>query len=173
MHMSGDASAWEVYGNVFCDTGAAPAGSTAHGVVANQQNGSIKRVKIYNNTIVGINGVSSGFRFFNRADEEVEAYNNLWYQCPATAHMPGVTRQDYETYIDTETRGELGPNDKRLKRVDPFVSARERDCHLARATDPGKKLEAPYDRDMFGNVRGADGAWDHGAMEFITASPAR
>jgi hypothetical protein len=80
--------------------------------------------------------------------------------------MAGVTRQDYNTYVDTEARGEPGPNDKRLTGVDPFANFKERDFRLARATDPGKKLEAPYDKDMFGNVRGTDGMWDRGALEF-------
>ncbi len=165
MHMSGEVTDWEVYGNVFYDSGIAPLGLTAHGAVADNQNGSIKRVKVYNNTIVGIRGLSSSFRFFKGAGD-IEAYNNLWYKCPAFARMAGVTKQDCNTYIDTEAPGVPGANDKKLKGEDPFVNSKEHDFRLNRPTSPGKILKAPYDKDLLGNTRGTNGTWSRGAFEF-------
>jgi hypothetical protein len=37
---------------------------------------------------------------------------------------------------------------------------------LKAPTEAGANLGAPYDQDMFGVRRGADGTWDRGAFEF-------
>jgi hypothetical protein len=165
MHMSGDATDWAVYGNVFLDTGKPPLGSTAHGVVADNQNGSAKRIKIYNNTIVGIRGICSGFRFFKGAGE-IEVANNLWYDCKARAHMSRLTH-DHNTYIRTKPPGKKTRAHDKVLEDHPFKNPGKSDFHLTRPTAPGKKLPAPYDKDMFGNPRGADGVWDRGAFEFM------
>lgn len=47
-----------------------------------------------------------------------------------------------------------------------FVNFAGKNFKLASATSCGIALSAPYDKDMLGNTRGADGCWDRGAFEF-------
>jgi hypothetical protein len=48
---------------------------------------------------------------------------------------------------------------------DPFVSY-PADLHLRAASAAGATVGPPYDRDLDGRLRGADGHWDIGAYEY-------
>jgi hypothetical protein len=50
----------------------------------------------------------------------------------------------------------------------PFVDYTNGNFRLASATTAGTTLASPYNTDMFGNTRGADGTWDRGALEFCS-----
>lgn len=49
-----------------------------------------------------------------------------------------------------------------------FVNYAKQDFHLASPTASGYVLPSPYNMDMDGNTRGADGVWDLGAYEYST-----
>ncbi|MGZ3805075.1 MAG: hypothetical protein ACXVB4_12745, partial [Pseudobdellovibrionaceae bacterium] len=52
----------------------------------------------------------------------------------------------------------------------PFVNVAGNDLRLLTATSAGTILSSPYNMDLNGNVRGADGIWDRGALEFVSNS---
>jgi hypothetical protein len=127
--------------------------------------GYTRNVKVYNNTIVNLQGLNSGV--FMELAEGCEVYNNLWYSC-AWAGMDNVTA-GYNTYLDTAIRygSSLQPNDA-TGTNDPFVNWRTGDFRLKRPTDPGIVLDSSYGKDLFGNDRGKDGVWDRGAIECLS-----
>jgi hypothetical protein len=57
---------------------------------------------------------------------------------------------------------------------DPFVYSAGGYFHLAAPLQnhPGSVLAAPYDHDMAGIIRGADGVWDRGLYEFSSTKVA-
>ena len=54
--------------------------------------------------------------------------------------------------------------------TDPFINSAAGDFRLLAGTAAGIALPSPYNLDMNGNVRGADGTWDRGAFEFVSGS---
>jgi hypothetical protein len=55
----------------------------------------------------------------------------------------------------------------------PFLDWPNGDFRLTKTTSAGLPLASPYNIDMLGIIRGADGVWDRGAFEFgaIRLSP--
>ncbi len=160
----GIAANWEIYGNVFsrCDVG---------GVIRvlndASNSASAENWKIYNNTIVNIAGLWSGFRV--DAGSNNVAYNNLWYNSVRTAHHRVTISHSW--YYNTQRDNDN--NAVQIGTEDPFVDLAKENFHLKSATQNGKgNLGSPYSVDADGNIRGADGVWDRGAYEYgsITGS---
>ena len=148
----GDAGAfdnWDIYGNVIWNDKDIPHccgtivvggdGVSFVGAAANN-------VKVYNNTIAGLSdGAVASIMVNGGSGNEVS--NNLWYDCGgATNAAP-----------NTSDNGEVS--------TDPFVNYAGFDFHLA-APQQGASLPSPYDVDLDGVVRGADGVFDRGAFEY-------
>lgn len=137
----------QIYGNVIH----APDGS-------NHSNGAIlvgdsvatpeaNNTLVYNNTVTGISSGSANVYIPGGSGNVVR--NTLWYD---NAGTPGVTAN---TSSDNDIAG-----------ADPFVNYAGQDFRLSGATGAGFTLSSPYDTDLLGTTRGADGAWDVGAYEF-------
>ncbi|MEZ4219427.1 MAG: hypothetical protein R3B13_00770 [Polyangiaceae bacterium] len=150
----GDFDASEIYGNVIWttkDTGhtdgclliGGDGGVSAAGVSAND-------VRIYNNTLVGVQNGTCSIRVPG-SHTGVEVKNNAWFGLGS-----GVA---------SDCAGDLCENNAVLSGT-PFANVATGDFHLAGPTQPGSVLAPPYDVDPTGAKRGADGVWDLGAFEY-------
>jgi hypothetical protein len=134
----------------------------------------------------------TGWRFFNNtvtgwddgcpcivllSGDSVVASNNLFANHPA--HDYGVDWQAtggnnsfYKLFragqdVTASWANATGPNGQVLT-SDPFVNYAARDLRLKAAIAVGTATNSPPGNavDMFGNIRGGDGVWDRGALEF-------
>jgi len=133
--------------------------------------GYTRNVKVYNNTIVNLQGLNTGV--FMHLAEGCEVYNNLWYNC-AWAGMDNVTA-GYNTYLDTAIRyGSTAQPHDVLGTGDPFRGWTHGDFRLKSPLPDSKtdlQGDSMYQVDMLGVTRGTDGTWDRGALEFFDADP--
>jgi hypothetical protein len=96
-----------------------------------------------------------------------EAVNNLFYNSdsPVFTKFPS---HDYNHFINSGG-SHSEANGTSSASGDPFSAYVNLDFRINAATAAGKILPAPFNVDMFGTVRGADGVWDRGAVEFGNA----
>lgn len=128
-------------------------------------------VGVHGNTFFKLFGLNSGIRFGDDATG-VEVYNNVWAGCRTNQIMLSGTH-DYNAFFDNwRVEGAEYNLDERIEEEhvqvfahDPFVDSAALDLRMAAPTEAGMSLAAPYDTDLLGNLRGADGTWDRGAYE--------
>ena len=131
-------SGMQVYGNIVDGTGL-----ISH-FIASNTGAHLTNWKVYNNTLIGldvvwnINGSSSGG----------QDYNQLYCGNSGTGGSGWTSQHDITVNSSA------------------FVNFAGADYHLASATADGTHLSSPYNQDMDGNTRGADGTWDIGAYEY-------
>ena len=134
-------------------------------------------INIYNNTFVNIKGLNSGIIF--TLGNNNKAYNNIWYNCSVNLISFTNVEHDYNWFAENYRYGSgdpipLYPGSGAFLMVDPednqqvvtgspFVDWQNGDFKLTSATEAGLNLSAPFNTDMFGATRGADGNWDRGA----------
>jgi len=180
---SGNMANWEIYGNVFFWDSAFQNSSSAfvgNGIVGLPSNVSGNALtgsyKFYNNTIVGIKSTTGNDHnaFMDvSVSTTMNCENNLWYDCDefAMVHGSGNKVVDYNSYyghnntIDTGTHSTYNSTLPTL-----FVNSGGNDYHLTGATAEGLSLSSPYNIDIDGSIRGADGSWDRGAYEYNSQS---
>jgi hypothetical protein len=148
----------KVYGNLFYTTSDFHGGQTGYGVASKGADSYNKNIYVYNNTFVN---VYYAVRFLP-LDSQMELYNNIFYNCRAVDLSQ--TSHDYNSYYEcqftvTEPNGQISSGN-------PFVNLSTNDFRLKAASLPGKSLGSPYNRDMFDALRGGDGIWDRGALEY-------
>ncbi len=127
----------------------------------------------YNNTIVRMPDLNSGL-FFPIGSGNV-AYNNIWYNCylsgtstpnVAFTSIENEVTHNYNIYINSLAATQTpGANDIESE-DDVFINIATCDLHLSGATVAGMTLSTPYNTDLDGETRGADGTWDRGAYEY-------
>jgi len=145
----GDHDNNEIYGNWFMLTRDSNSGGT---IVVGGNGGSwfgvpANNTKIYNNTIAGHSGGNqAGYILVNGGSGNI-CRNTLWYDTPVASASCNTTSNNVDATSD------------------PFTSYAGANLHLAGATAAGFSLSSPYNVDMDGNTRGADGTWDLGAYE--------
>lgn len=148
----------QIYGNVIATTKSTfhsdgcifiggDGGATAAGASANN-------VVVYNNTLVGIQSGTCNIRFPGAHSGDI-AQNNLWYGLGAGVSS-GCTANTCANNLKMTSN--------------PFVNLANGLFQLIGATVAGASLPSPYNTDMNGVVRGADGVWDLGAYEFSSGS---
>jgi hypothetical protein len=157
---SGTAINWRIYGNIITYTSSYTDGDGVSGVIYTDY--TCQNWRVHNNTIVNGQGLWSGFRV-GTASSGCVAYNNLWYNCVRTAHYNFTL--GYSWYNSAMNRDGDDAN-VQLGSADPLVNSGSGDFHLKAATNAGYTLAAPFNQDMYGTVRGADGVWDRGALEY-------
>lgn len=141
----------EVYGNVFYKT---TSEINTGGVIVIGGNGSswvgpsANNTKVFNNTMAGYK-VGTAIVLLNGSNNACR--NNVWY---------GIA-----SGIGTGCNASVSTNNAVLS-SSPFVSYSSGDFRLATSTAGGYALPSPYDVDMKGAKRGADGSWDLGAYEY-------
>jgi hypothetical protein len=152
-----------IYGNVFYR----PAGDTweqGNGVIGTWTVNTLTNAKVYNNSFIvtGTNGPVFG-SLYTAPTTGNEARNNVFYSV-ANVGLGGLfPTYSHNHYVSTTSGAETG---KTTATGDPFVNFVGLDFRLKAPTAAGITLPSPYNVDMFGNVRGADGTWDRGAVEF-------
>ena len=155
----------KVYGNLVI-------GGNFTAIFANADSGHdnvVVQSFFHNNTVINADCGGRGVVFVgNLTDptgDKSYAYNNLIYNSTKVGF--GV-EHDHNSFYDCELNWNFSPatNEKELT-GNPFVNVASENLQLTRATDRGKALSAPYDKDYNGSPRGADGTWDRGAYEYV------
>lgn len=170
---------WQIYGNVFFWDPAWVTDSTnvglANGVIGlPNHDASSGSFYFYNNTIFGIKGgwANSGVDTPNGGATK-KVLNNLWYDASSPSCTYNYSPQyAYNSYYACGNTGCDSGNNIYQTSSAPniFTNTSAFDFSLTSATTAGLTLASPYDKDMFGNTRGADGTWDRGAFEFGSVS---
>jgi len=148
----------QFYGNVV-DTV-----STGNGIITGTSQGNMNNAVVYNNTF--INSTTATQDWINGPGTGNVAQNNLVYNMDASIGS-GWTH-DYNAYFSTvntptETHRQTGSSN-------PFVNLASRNYNLLAPSTAANALAAPFNVDAFGLVRGADGVWDRGALEYSGTS---
>jgi hypothetical protein len=159
---------YEIYGNVFYWTPSI-AGSIFFGNgligVLSASTGGLRGVKFYNNTLVGPISSDAGILGFMNlgVGGSGSAINNIWEKTNSgTGYSVGL---GYSNSGNSCYDGSGGCN-QNLSGSAPLANYAGRNLTLTAATAAGTALSSPYNIDMYGNVRGADGNWDRGAFEY-------
>lgn len=184
----GTAQNWDVYGNVFTHSsltkcvvinGGAENGNTWCGTLNTgifvcgaglpSFNIHCTNWHVYNNVIAHVGGnapITAGFDLGGGATTFVTE-NNLWYANTGAAAAGGTTTDYNWFFANVGGNGTSGSHDV-LGSANPFVDAAPWDTRTwtLRAAISGLALTAPYDHDFLGVLRGGDGVWDRGALEF-------
>jgi hypothetical protein len=139
-----------IYGNVMYS----PNGTFPRGVELRQADGSgdvnYQNILIYNNTFVSLN-VGGIY------DRSGEAFGGTCTGCSARNNLSVNAPNSFTNMTQNNNT-----DDSSTSR---FVNVGARDFHLMSALT-GVTLTSPYNLDLVGNTRGADGTWDRGAYEF-------
>lgn len=147
---NGNVSNVAIYGNAFWDDGTQA--NYPRGVEL-RQNYSYSNILIDNNTFYNLNdgAINDLTGTTGNSCSGCQAFNNL-----------GVLAG-----IGTFSGWNAGTNtsDSTTSRFVSVASLYSTNLHLNKAL-AGTTLSAPYNMDMDGNTRGADGTWDQGAFEF-------
>jgi hypothetical protein len=178
----GTISNWKIFGNVAFHSAAYAADTgrkTGHnfGVagfvyIANDasNNNTGNNVLVYNNTIANIKGTYSGVVIQAGSGNEVR--NNIWYSSVRTNNSFGGAISNNWYYNTVQDGDSTATKTVCSTGCDVFVSSGGKDFRLKTAVGSGLALVAPYNADMNGVIRGADGTWDRGAFEFGGAAAA-
>jgi hypothetical protein len=159
-----------IYGNVLKSQVAGDGG-----IVCVHENSD---VRIYNNTFISMTSGGAGAWLSGTSSDCVmsgEWKNNLLYSMDASVGSAnsGMTHTHNAFFTTTNTPSSGNEATRYVGAAgDPFTDLTNKDVSLtsavASAMDAGTTLASPYNQDMFGNTRGADGKWDRGAIEFGT-----
>lgn len=160
-----------IYSNIFLLTY-----EEGRGIYAAVDGSEDDGVLVYGNTFYKLFGLNAGIRL-DDGSTGVEVFNNLWAGCRTNQIMLSGSH-DYNAFFDNwRVEGGEYNLDERIEEEhvqvfaeDPFVDAAGWDLRLvAGPTESGQSFPAPYDEDLLGNRRGADGTWDRGAFEYSGA----
>jgi hypothetical protein len=171
----GTASNWKVFGNVAfhsaayaADTGRVAGhnfGVAGFIFVANDasNNNTANNFLVYNNTIYNIKGEWSGVIIQRGTGNVVQ--NNIWYNSVRTNNT-GVAAS-FNWYYNTTQDGDSSATKVVCSsNCSIFVDAANKNFALNKATSAGNILQAPFNLDIMGLVRGLDAVWDRGAYEY-------
>jgi hypothetical protein len=153
---------YEIYGNVFYWKTTGAFGNGLVGCLT--AGGVISRLKFYNNTLSGEFGGQMGFGILRGSDNS--AHNNVWHRTGGSSYSLGFGNavHSHNTFYNTsEMTGEENLTG------DPFEGSGSGNFALTRTTSIGMLMSSPYNIDIFGRARGADGVWDRGAFEYSAA----
>ena len=162
---SGTCSNIYIYGNLWYQGTRAP--DTGRGI----ENGTaaINGIYIYNNTFVDLPNAAINLPGGGPVSG-ADVRNNVFVNCKGV-NYPSASIADYNFYSGTAPAGEAHSVSGGTA---PFVNAAAHNYRLTSAIsatvprNKGVSLGAPYDFDLDGNQRGADGSWDMGAYEYTT-----
>ena len=176
--ISAPISNWELYGNVFFWSSAYqndPRAFIGNGIVGFFGETYSGHFYFYNNTIVGITNAATQISVYqgglmlpgNSVQYQIE--NNIWYGCDTVGQYGSSGNTvDYNTYLRCKS---VSATDTGAHKVvgssNPFANLNALDFHLVGGSAAGVALASPYNSDLSGNARGADGLWDRGAYEFL------
>ena len=172
-------SNWDIYVNLFYWDAAYAASSQGYmsdGIIAMLGEVMSGSFRVFNNTVANI--PCHLFGHGPGGSVNMYVFNNLIYNCsdqgrPAGANNPppsftGTLYWDYQSYYSLGSGASANDSSAHavVSSANPFVNSGAYNFQLAVATAAGTNLTAPYNVDMLGSSRGADGVWDRGAYEF-------
>ncbi|MBI1936260.1 VCBS repeat-containing protein [Candidatus Woesearchaeota archaeon] len=178
------ANGFKIYNNLFWHSNSNPWGASVSGVITVANDASNARTatnwEIYGNSIVNIKGrsaidiasgsgndVKNNYWFCNRQDD---SYTNYMFISGAASSYNYYSACAHPYSFSSGTGEPVlldGPNSKlSANSTNPFMDWPNGDFTLRTATWSGANLPSPYNTDLLGNIRGADGVWDRGAYEF-------
>jgi parallel beta-helix repeat protein len=170
----------EIYGNIFYDDGLGENNGIWFDVL-NGSHSTPSNTKVYNNTFVTS---AETYAIYNVTNSDLDIKNNIVYQeYPAALMYMGNTSShdiDYNLHYSTETNYAVrwGGSNETLPQFqamgyeehgfwsNPLLNSDFTLSDNSPAINAGIDLGPPYNIDMNGNTRGADGFWDIGACEF-------
>jgi hypothetical protein len=168
----------EIYGNVIVQSGLSGTHASRF-IDALYPGTTATNWKVYNNTLVGWISGGAGIEYYGSGNS---AYNNLFAHHPASdtiAFTGGVHDHNaFFSIVNWQSGQDMAPGlasseaHGQLFATTPFTNRTAKDFTLKAATQAGLPLPAPFNVDMFGNTRGADGIWDRGAFEYGAGSVA-
>ncbi len=168
---------WQIYGNIFFDV-ALPAGR-GQGVLSDWSERITNDNKIYNNDFYALTGEQNDISFSNtHVTVNSKVYNNIFYgidNSGSSATTFFKTTRDSNTFESGTTKFNPTPlqtNEQTIS-TNPFVNPSPTALNFSLSNpnliNPGKQEAWMDNKDMYGNVRGADGKWDRGAIEYKAA----
>jgi hypothetical protein len=162
---------WLIYGNILYNTSSTWFLNDCVWCTNIGHGQSSSGVLIYNNTLVNIYGTAFGTANMEKCTG-CQARNNLFYTTTGWDYSYSSNfNKDLDWCSPSANCSDIAAEaNKQAGTGNPFVNLVGEDFHLTAATNAGQTLPAPYNVDMFGNVRGADGVWDRGAFEFGSGS---
>lgn len=167
MMLDGTNGAWYVYGNIW---NGGKSGSDANRVLESQD-GTNGPVYVYNNTMVDIAMTVRTANNGTWASGSAEK-NNIYWNTSGPGLSGSSSSSDYNF-----CSGICSGANTISKGTNPFVNYTNGDFHITStigAVYPKDKgtasLGAAYATDMDGKIRGNDGSWDIGALEFTNTS---
>lgn len=151
-----------IYGNLFYQT--SDQFEVHNGSITNTGGDTNTHMYVYNNSFINFTASGNynvGIRWDNGSNNY--AYNNLWVNCRNISFSG--TNHDYNAFDGSSDYGEA--NAQIGLDASIFRDYADHNFQLTRPTESGKSdLGSPYNVDMRGVVRGADGVWDRGAFEY-------
>ncbi len=153
------------YNNVFVNI------TGTNGVFKGTSSGAYINCVFYGNTYINGNGP---MLYQNNAGLGYGSgnvmINNVLYK--ATLYNQaggGPISSSYDAFFDSGSSSETGAQ---IGTGDPFVDYVNGNYNLIVDTQPGYPLPAPYNVDMKGIARGANGVWDRGALQLTGTNSA-
>lgn len=168
-------SNWEIYGNIFFWDPAYAADSRVFlgdGIVGLFGETWSGHLYFYNNTIVGIsnNNTCNASAVVIDIVPGIVIYNNIWMNTNNCGPHDGPGEMmDYNSYYQNSSNSNDNSAHKQTSSSNPFANYTANSLAgfaLKASTAAGVTLSAPYNTDLTGAIRGADGVWDRGAYEY-------
>jgi hypothetical protein len=167
---------WSIHGNVFCLTPSPPVSRAGFGdgVIAVTK-GIGNNMKVYNNAFVNIDDTWFGRVFFNGGVNNV-VYNNIWFKMGQQPDLDPIpifcdTIRSHNGFLQLNGGETTDDPGNVYGEEDPFVDWQNLDFHLKPGSaliDAGLTPDPGFQNvDQNGSVRGFDGAWDIGPIEYI------
>jgi len=151
-----------IYGNLFYFTNTSYHNSDC--AICNTSGDTNSNIYVYNNTFANLIGYNAGIRWYNGNNNHT--YNNIWYNC-ANIELRN-TYHNFNAFSGSNAYGESNAQTGISAMF--FQNINDYDFRLTVPTNPGRNdLGSPYNVDMIGQTRGADGNWDIGAFEYTGA----
>jgi hypothetical protein len=155
---------YEIYGNIFYWTESPFFGNHLVGCLSGS--GALENVKFYNNTLYGdFNGSNIGFGTLRGSGHE--ARNNIYVHTGASFSLGFST-----TTTSGNTCYNQGSSCNQNLSGNPLTSV-PTNFAVGEASTAGTSLSSPYNADLTGATRGADGTWDRGALEYQSGAVTR
>jgi hypothetical protein len=164
-----------IYGNIV--DGARSSASGAFCDSGDPEGGPTNNVRIYNNVIVNVSGWNAGSTWSRGGT--IYIYNNIWCYnqngptgYPTRITFSGVTDHDYNYYYNNNTDDNTLAADEANGMTGsghPFIDWQNGNFSLVQEI-PGLHITYLWagadSLDGTGNIRGADGLWDRGTIEY-------
>jgi hypothetical protein len=151
-----------IYGNIFRNTPDFVPPEGWNGVVycTSGSSGIQRNIKVYNNSFYNIWPPSI---LLNTKDiNGHEALNNVFVGISGGADIVGYTHD----YSVSDILLDEAENNIQIIASGTFIDPSSINFYLVEPTAKGFPLPAPFNEDMFGTIRGVDGHWDRGAIEY-------